>query len=155
MSLHKTFKTDTKLEQKGIEIDYGTTRFRIARAGGANTRFAAVLNERTRPYRRAIAADALPADQQRDILIDVYAETVVLDVRTKTSNGEWRSGINPEDLPQHDPKTISPETGLLPANKDNIVALFKALPELFNDIQQQAQNYALFKQEIDEALAGN
>lgn len=153
MPLSKTFKTDEKHETQGVILDYGDTRIRIARAGGANKEFAKKLDHKTKPYRRAIQSGALDIERAGDILKEVYAETVVLDWQTKQGVGEngnftFTRGIDPIDLGK-------PSGDLLPPTPENIVAVFKNLPDLFLDIQQQAQSTALFRAELDEAAAGN
>lgn len=147
MGLRKLFKTDERLESGGVWLDYGETRIKIARAGGANKKFAKVLDKKTKPYRRAIATGTMPNDKADDILCETYAESVVLDWQTKVS-GEWKPGIDPEDA--------GLQAGdLLPVISDNVLLALKALPELYRDIQGQAQQIALFRAELDEAAAGN
>jgi len=157
MGLRKTFATDSQVENKGVVLEYGDTRIRIARAGGANKKFALALNEATRPLRRAIAADAVDSDQQRDILVQVYVDTVILSIENRVhapgnDEPQWQRGILHADIGV---EKAEGDANLLPDTKANILKLLVALPELFNDIQQQAQNYALFKADIDEELAKN
>lgn len=147
MGLRKLFKTDEKVEQQGVWLDYGETRIRIARAGGANKKFAKVLDKKTKPYRRALASGTMDNDRADTLLRETYAEAVILDWQTKV-NGEWKPGIDPEDanLPAGD---------LLPVNSDNVLLALTALAELYRDIQSQAQSIALFRAELDEAASGN
>jgi hypothetical protein len=147
MGLRKLFKTDEKVEQQGVWLDYGDTRIRIARAGGANKKFAKVLDKKTKPYRRALASGTMDNDRANNILRETYAESVVLDWQTKVGD-EWKPGIDPEDagLPAGD---------LLPVNSDNVLLALTALPDLYQDIMSQAQSIALFRAELDEAAAGN
>jgi len=153
MSLKRQFKTDSSLESKGIVIDYGDARIRIARAGGANKKFARILDIKTKPFRRAIAAGSFDNDRSNTILMEVYADTVVLDWETNVGNDadpKWQKGIDPEDA------GVESEKGkLLPVNKDNVMKVFRNLPDLFFDIQQQAQAGALFRAELDESAAKN
>ncbi len=39
MSMYEQLETDKALETKGVEIDYGTFRVTLARAGGANKKY--------------------------------------------------------------------------------------------------------------------
>jgi hypothetical protein len=139
MSLYNTFKTDESLETKGIELEYGHTeagepiRIRIARAGGGNTRFAKVLEEKTRPYRRQLQTGTLDKKVSDRLYLETFAETVVLG---------W---VNMED-----------ETGAeLPFNVSNVCKLFTDLPDLYNDVQAQAQSAALFRAATREIAAKN
>jgi len=146
MGLSKTFGTNEELEVTGIVLDYGEARIRIARAGGNNKKFAKALTVASKPYRRAIATETMDNEVANAIMRSVYASTVVLDWETKV-DGEFQKGIDPVDAGQKAGK-------LLPFSKDNVEAVFRHLPELFTDIQNQAQSIALFRNEVDSQLAG-
>lgn len=143
MSMYSQFKTDTEMETKGIALEYGDFRIMIARAGGANKKFSRVLEQRTKPYRRAMKTETMDNDLAVELLYEVYAEAIVLDWLTKV-DGEFKKGIENPDGPK-----------LLPPTVENIVATFRGLPDLFLDVQEQAQKVALFRQDILEADAGN
>lgn len=156
MGLKKQFKTNDKLEVDGIVIDYGDARIRIARAGGANKKFTRLLDVRTKPYRRAIASGSMDNDRALDIMKGVFAEVIVLGWETNTGTDEepiWETGIDSEDagVEMEDPL----DTSLLPVNKDNVLKVFRQLPDLFLDLQSQAQSSTLYRAELDEAAAGN
>lgn len=151
MGLSKQFATDMSLETKGIVIDYGTDRITIARAGGANKKYERLLEAKTKHLRRALVVGAVGNEQSMAILHEVFAETIVLgwEVNTGTATKpKWEKGIDPKD---------AGEIGdnLLPVNADNIKKVFIHLPDLFLDIQEQARAGALYRQEINEAQAGN
>jgi len=146
MALNKTFGTNEALETKGIVVDYGDARIRIARAGGSNKKFAKAIAVATKPFRRAIAADAMDPEKALDIMRSVYAQTIILDWETKV-NGEFKRGIDPVDAGQKAGE-------LLPPTVDNIEAVLKHLPDLFSDLQSQSQSLALFRAEVDESLLG-
>lgn len=139
MSLYKQFKTDEALETDGILIEYGVTeaglpiRIKIARAGGRNTAFSKALERATRPYRKAIQTGTLDNKTADNLYKDVFAETVVLG---------W---VNVED---QDGKAME-------FTKENVVKLFNDLPDLFNDLREQAANVALFREEVLENDLGN
>lgn len=139
MSLYNTFATDKALEQDGIVLDYGTNsknqpvQIRIARAGGSNVRFAKVLEQKMRPYKRAIANETMDNKVVERLLVEAYADAVILD---------W-TGV--EDR----------EGNALDFTRDNVVKVLTDLPDLFIDIQQQSQKAALFRAELREAEAGN
>lgn len=138
-SLYQTFATDKALERDGIVLDYGFNshdqpiQIRIARAGGANAKFAKALEHKMRPYKRAIANETLDNKVAEKLLMETYAETVILGW-----NGvEDREGVE------------------LEFTKDNVLKVLTDLPDLFADIQQQSQKSALFREELREADAGN
>ena len=143
MSMYSQFKTDESLEVKGIDLDYGDFRVTIARAGGANKKFARVLERVTKKYRRALDTETMDNDVAMGLLHKAYAETVILNWETKV-NGKFAKGIENSDGGK-----------VLPVTVDNILATFDALPDLFNDIKEQADKAALFRQDILEHDAGN
>lgn len=142
MSMYGQFQTDTSLENQGIVIDYGTFRITVARAGGANKRFAKTLEAKTKPFKRAIQTDTMDNERGLEILRETYAEAVVLNWETK-KDGVFVQGIESQD------------GGILPFNKENVVFTFQNLPDLFTDIQQQAEKSALFRKFLQEQDAKN
>lgn len=151
MGLQEQFATDVSLETEGIVVDYGNDRIRIARAGGANKKFAKLLERKTKPFRRAIAVGAFDNERSMSIMREVYAEAVVLDWEVNKGTDtipKWEKGIDPKDAGTAGDK-------LLPVTPENIKKVFINLPDLFSDLQQQAQAGALYRQEINEGSAGN
>lgn len=132
-SPYKMFKTNPELECSGIEINYGDFIITIARAGGANKKFARAIEKKSRPFKRAIQSDTFDNDRANALLKEVYAETVVLG---------WE-GVTDENGEE------------LPFNRDNCLKLFNDLPDLFQDIMEQAQKSALFREDIRENDSGN
>lgn len=139
MSLYKSFKTDANLEKLGIELEYGENSkgqpilIRIARAGGANSAYNKRLEVLTKPYRRQIQTETIDNKVLEKIVAQAFAETVVLG---------WE-GVEDEDNNE------------LTFSVNNVVKLFNDLPDLYKDIQEQAQKTALFRQEILEADSKN
>lgn len=139
MSLYKKFETDRSLETKGIILDYGPNskgkniEIRVARAGGANDAYLKRLEAKAKPHRRQIQHETMDRVQIEMMVKEVYAETVVLG----WENVEDRDG-NPMDF-----------------SKDNVLKLFADLPDLYHDIQEQAQSAALFRVGVRELDAKN
>lgn len=142
MSMYKMFKTDGGLESEGIFLDYGSFRVRIARAGGQNKRYMKALEAATRPYRRAIDTGMLSPERSMEIMRQVFAQTVVLGWEIKVGD-QWQAGIEAED------------GSIMPFNVDNVKATLEALPDLFADIQEQANRTALFRETVLESAEGN
>lgn len=134
MSPYEMFKTDKKLEQDGIVLDYGSFKITIARAGGSNRRFEQLLEARAKPLRRAMAIET-PGLKRRvePLLREVFAETVVLG---------WE---NVRDA----------QGNVMPFSKENCVKLFTDLPDLFADVQEQAAKMSHFRTESLEDEAKN
>ncbi len=143
MSMYKLFKTDESLETKGIVIDYGAFRVTIARAGGKNQRYARVLEAKSKPYRRAIQTETMDPDKAQQLLLETFAEAVVLNWETKVDD-QWQRGIEPEG-----------GGDLLPFNAENVILTFQKLPDLFQDLHAQANKVALFREGVLEQEAGN
>lgn len=139
MSLYSQFKTEDSLEKQGILLEYGTTEdgkpicIRIARAGGANRAYEKRMEAEVKPYRRMIQNETIETSVVTRILRKVFAETVVLG---------WEN--------------VQDESGKdIPFNVENCIKLFEDLPDLFKDVQEQAQRAALFRAEVREADAKN
>jgi hypothetical protein len=140
MSLYKLFKTDEASEQEGIWLEYADedgkgppARIKIARAGGSNAKYMRVLERRYKPVRRQSQLGILDPKVSEEILAQVYAEAVLLG---------WENVTDPEGKP-------------LPFNVENAVKLLTDLPELFSEIQIQANRMSLFRADLREADAGN
>lgn len=139
MSLYKLFKTDENLETDGIWLEYGQNekgepiRIKIARAGGHNSAFSKALEKATRPYRKAIQTGMLDNKTADKLYKDVFADTVVLD---------WINVEGPDGKPME-------------FKRENVLKLFKDLPDLFADLREQANHVALFRDEVRESDLGN
>jgi hypothetical protein len=129
-SPYSLFETDKTVEVQGVWLDYGHFRIQIRRAGGANTRFARVLESKIKPYRHAFNTGSLDNAIAHRLMVETYAETVVIG---------WEDVVDRSGEP-------------LPFSVANCVRLFTDLPELFANVQEQATSLALFRaEEIEEA----
>lgn len=139
MSLYKQFKTNPDIEKSGVFLQYGTTedgrpiQIKVARAGGSNTKFTKLMEQRAKPFRRQIQAGTADSKQMEKLVREVYAQSVVLG---------WE---NVQDENGND----------MPFTVENCIKLFEDLPDLYTDLVQQSQEAALFKAELLKADAGN
>ena len=134
MSTYSKFQTDAALELNGITLDLGEAgRFVIARAGGANKKFAKRFAELTKPYRRAIQTETLSEEIGSKLLRQVYIETVLL---------SW-DGVTDENGEK------------LTFTSGNAEKLFSDLPWLFEEIRRTAEDAAIFRTVVQEADAKN
>lgn len=139
MSLARKFKTDEKCEAEGICLDYGDgQKIWIARAGGANRAFQKEAQRIVRKYRRQLTLNILPEEIQQKVAREAYARTVILRWEGVTDKDCGGDGTEP-----------------VPCTFENICRLLENLPELFNDIQRQAQNIELFLETLREDDAKN
>ena len=146
MGMYQQFGTDKNLEKSGIVIDYGDFRVTVARAGSANSKFVRTHEFLTKPVRRLIDQDLLPVDKQQEINRALYAKAVVLNWEVKETKGDketWKQGVEAAD------------GSVMPFNEENVIATFENLPDLFFDLQIQANTMKLFLASNREADAKN
>lgn len=123
-SILELFETSADLEKTGVWLDFKNYgKIKIARAGGENFRYLKAFESALRPHRRLIEMGAFPEDEGRDLMIDVYSSTIVLD---------WQ-GIRGRDKV------------LIPFSKENCVAMLKKIPALFAFVQEKANNFSNFR----------
>jgi len=146
-SIYELYKTDSTLEKQGKPFLFadGNLRVTLARAGGGNQRYEKILTANAKPYRRAIQAELISPDKAQEILMATYAEAIVQKWETLITQddgmGDFKEGILLEGM-----------EGLQPVNIANIVKLFKTLPELFREVQEEANklsNYQTYEREED------
>ena len=134
MSTYSTFKTDTMKERQGVWHDLGDAgAFLLGRAGGSNVGFGKKLATLTTPHRRAIQHGEMREELANSILIQVYAENVVL---------AWEGVTDSAGQP-------------LPFNKENCIKLLSDLPDLFVEIKRFAENSTLYREELQKADSEN
>lgn len=87
MDIKKRYSTDPDLETNGVWVDIGDgSKILVARLN--NPEYAAMLTARTKPYMRQMGAGTMDPKQSADILMDVYAATILLDWEGVTEDGE-------------------------------------------------------------------
>lgn len=132
-----SFRSDLEAERQGVTMDYGQFRVTIARAGGANASFERILERLTKPYRRAIQLETLPAEISDKIMKEAIARAVVLNWEVLADDGTWKQGI--ED----------PDTGeVLEFTAENVMKVFQhpEVQNLYHDLRVQSNKEALFLQ---------
>lgn len=134
------FETDQAVEQQGVEVDYGAFYFNIARAGGANSRYKKTMAAKTKPFRRLIQEGRMPEAKSKELMHEAVAETVVLG---------WGSKKHGHG------KMIGKQGEAIDFSHANIIQLFNDLPDLFQDLWEQANSVALFRATEEEEDAGN
>lgn len=135
MGIYDEYETNTALEESGTKRTYGDFYLILARAGGANKKYSRILKRKTEPMRRAIEIGKLPDDEAIRIMIEVYAEAVVLG---------WGG-----------PGMVNRDGTPLEFTKENVIRVFTDLPDLFAQVQKDAGEPDVFKAEGRAADAGN
>lgn len=153
MGLAKDYKTDAAKEVDGVDVevssnDDGTiVKMRLSRMGKANKRYTKAFEAATRPHRRQIELKTLPEAVAEKMLREVFAETVLIG---------WQNVQN-EDL--GDGSLLFPgyaaDEKAVPYNKENALALFAALPELYDALSANANDVSLFRTDAVENEAKN
>lgn len=123
-NIYDMFATDLKVETEGFTHHItDKISFVLARAGGANAKFSKAMEIKTRPYRRQIQEDTMDITLANKLLIEAFAETVVLG---------W------EGVTTVDGKKI-------PFTPKAAITLFTELPDLFNELREAAAKQANFR----------
>ncbi len=145
--MYRMFKTDETLEKQGLLVEYGPFRVTLARAGGANKKYDRLMEVKAKPHLRAIQTKTIDMQVLKDLILDVYAEAVILNWEVKVGEEDGKA-VYAQGIEGADGAT-------LPFNKENVMATLKKLPDLFTDLQEQAGNAALFREDIREANSKN
>lgn len=155
-TLADLFGTDPDMERRGIHVAYGKLgTFIVARTGGANKKYQRILAAKMAPYRRQIqhAARVVQGRGQEKILDEktqnlmdrlqreAFAEAALLG---------WfsDSGKNVIPHPFERGKTLE-------YTQENALMLLTKLPELFNDLAEQAGDHMNYRELALETDAGN
>ncbi len=144
MSMYNQLQTDPALETKGVEIDYGSFRVTLARAGGANKKYEKLLTAKSQPHRRAMKTETMDNDVANEIWREVYADSIILHWEAKNAKGEWEVGIEAAPKKQGDP------IRLVPFNHANVVQAMIDLPELLTWFREDAEKLALYLVQYQE-----
>lgn len=143
MGLYDRFKTNANLEKTGIFQDFGDFRVKLARAGGSNTAYMTRMTALSKPHKRQIATDTLDRAVLRKIMLQCFAETIILDWETKTENGSFVQGIESED------------GSIMPFTVENVINVCTDLPDLFDQLMETANMQELYNDSYLEQAVKN
>ena len=146
MSMYRQFETDPDLEKQGVIVDYSDFRVTLARAGGANRKFTNQLEVRAKPYKRAMQAETIDRNKLDSIVREVFVDTCVLN---------WEVNQGTAEEPKWVPGIEAPDGTILEFNRDNLLDTFRNLPDLYQDLQEQATKAALYRKHMLEEGAKN
>jgi hypothetical protein len=140
--LRKMFETTPDVERDGLWLEYAPgVEIKIARAGGANKKFATTMKRLAKPHRRAIQTGTVDEDILEGLFRQAYAQTIVLD---------WK-GIT-KDLVTKNDDDAGEE---LEFNQANVEGVLMAQPNLFADIQAASDDMSLYRAEVQEQDSKN
>ncbi len=147
MGLRSTFKTNTTKEIEGVVIPVSFNdhnklpiTITVSRMSRANKRYTKALEEATRPHTSAIANDTLDNDLGNKLLREVFTETVLL---------HW------DNLPKSELTGNPEDIELLPFSKENAIALFDEMPDVYDDWEKRAKSAVNFRDADRVKNAGN
>lgn len=131
--LYDTYKTDKSAEANGVWVDEAGSSFKLARMGGANTRYQRALSAAMKPHMREMQLGLLDEAVAEPIMRKVFIDTVLLD---------WKEVTDEDDAP-------------MSFSKDNATKLFDDLPDLYARLREQAGSYANFRSAVLQDAAKN
>ena len=147
MSLRKTFKTDKAAEAEGVWQEVGINEhngkpqeIKLSRMSKSNKRYTKELERATRPHSSAIQNESLDNELGAKILREVFADTVILD---------WRN------IPRSELTGNPEDTEELAFTRENVLALFEELPDLYDDWEARAKKAASFREQEREVAGKN
>lgn len=132
-NLDKLFKADSTLEKEGVDFviqEKGDGQeeisFKIRRFNAQNPRVKAAEAAYYKPYARQIQLGTLPVEKSDEIVMRLF-----IDVCLAGWNGVTDGDGKPMEF-----------------TKENALALFKRLPELFETLFKHANDFANYKEEL-------
>lgn len=141
--LKNMFGSDKNIEVTGKWIYpvgefEGAPAFLVARAGGANKAFEKVQMTGLKPYRQIIQASSKnPSVEALAIIREVTIKSFI-----EACLKGWKNVMNAED------KEVS-------FSKDEAIALFKQMPDLFDTLLGEAQSLNTYQSDDKDADSGN
>jgi hypothetical protein len=133
VSIEQMFATDDRAARDGVWLDYGKFRILVRYAGEGNEAYLKAMATIHRKHKKAIQYGALANDLARKLLMQVVADTVVVDW-----DGEIEAG---KPAP--------------PCTPEAVLAYFQRFPMFYLDVHEQAQNFGLFRKELLEEESKN
>ena len=131
MSLYEKFKNNSNLEKDGVDFEIMDAKFKLARMGGSNDeRLKRAHAKHYKKYTTAINKNLLPEDKLRTIVIKTFCEGCLLG---------WEN-VKDED------------GNVLEYNLDNATKLFKDLPDLFQTLNELAQDSTYYRENYEDSV---
>lgn len=150
--MYAAFQNDSSLEKDGIWYHFlgngADFKVKVARAGGGNADYAVVLDKKTKHLKRAIEAQALSPTDQLEVMKDVYATCMV-------KGWKVRQGDDENGNPRYVEGIESRDGEIVPVTRENILKVFKDLPDVFQEVLETSRQAFLYRDVIAEAEEKN
>lgn len=146
MSLTQTFKTDPKKEADGIKIEYPPNEdgsipsFIIRRTARSNKEYGKALERNMRPFQAQVRTKSLKEEKAGELLMISFVEGALV---------SWAN------IPLSDVTGVKTDTGFAEHNLENAKKLFTNIPDMLDDLQNQASDISLFRSDDQEENAKN
>lgn len=158
-TLYGSLKTSAKLESEGVWLDLGHSRIRLARAGGANQKFNAAAERIARDHKRTIQLDLMSTEKGRELVRDLYTQTVIVDWLTADDEGTLDDDGDeaPADYTgQKYTRGLSMADGEIgECNIANVTTVLTDLPDLLLIIKDTAESLTFYRRALIENITGN
>jgi hypothetical protein len=143
MGLYKTYQTSPKLEKEGVWREFSDCRVLVARAGGSNQKYNAIMEKFAVENKRALAGGLLSNERSMEVLLNSYVQSIVLAWETVV-DGQYVSGIeNPDG------------DDLLPFTPENVKNTLTNLPDMFAEIREIASGQQFYRAALIEGATKN
>ena len=132
-NLGKAYQTDAAKEMNGtwLDIDEGV-RFLVSRFGGKNqSKIKKLQSTHIKPYARQIQLGTMDPEKEREVYVKVFVEACMLG---------WEGVLDDKD-------------NVIEFDKKTAVALFKELPDLFDDVVSIVTEPDIFKEDLGNSLS--
>lgn len=147
MGLSSQFRTDNEREANGVNVEVGEknedgtfSTFVIARASKANKAYQAALTKAAAPFQRQIQLKMDVNAQLEKAFMGVFCDTILRG---------WSNILKADVTGNKD------DAGYIEFSKQNAIALFERMPDLYDYLQEQANNTSLFLEATREESAKN
>lgn len=147
MGLRNTFKTDKALETEGVWLEVEINehngqpiRIHVARMARSNKAYAKALDKATKPHNAAIQNETLSEAIAAKMMKNVFVDTILLG---------W------DNLPKSELTGNEDDTDELPFTRENALALFDEMDDLYQDWEKRAKAASNFREAERVVSAGN
>lgn len=145
-SLFRDYLTTSDKEVNGVDKIISGVKFVLARAGGSNSEYNVAHMKAIQEFQERVKSNTLTEEENVNLLQTVFADKCVKGIYVRDEDGNWVRGI-----PQLDGRNVITVEDSI----ENRLALFKCLPDLFNELYNFATNRINFLAGLEEIEAGN